>query len=372
MSSLADVLKPIRHLIRTACCVLLDFLRLVVLACRTRRAVEAENLFLRKQLALFQERKAKPHRADDSTRWLMSFVSQWFEWRKALVVVKPETLIRWHRKGFRLFWRWKSRPVGRPHLPKDIQRLIRRMAAENPTWGEEHIANELKLKLGVRVSPRTVGKYLAQGPRRKPDPSQRWLTFVRNHAQAIVACDFFVVITARFRILYVFVVLELGRRRILHFNVTDHPSAEWTQQQLREVLPGDHPFHFLIHDRDCIFSRELDQAVTAMGVRVLRTPRQAPKANSACERLVGTIRRECLDFLIPLGQRHLKQTLNHWVRHYNHGRVHMSLGPGVPEPLYPSPPHAEYRHRLPRGQRVRRKAVLGGLHHEYWSEKVAA
>jgi putative transposase len=285
-------LKAFRHLIRTAFRVLLDFLRLVLMTCRSRSAVEAENLFLRKQLALFQERNNNARRADDSTRWLLSFLSRWFDWRNALIVVQPETLIRWHRKGFRRFWRWKSRPVGRPRLPKDIQALIRQMARENPTWGEGHIANELKLKLGIRVSPRTVGKYLAQGPRRMRDPGQRWLTFVRNHAQAMVACDFFVVVTARFRILYVFVLLELGRRRILHVNVTDHPSADWTQQQLREALPGDHPFRFLIHDRDSIFSQELDQGVADLGVRVLRTPRRAPQANAVCERLVGTIRRE--------------------------------------------------------------------------------
>jgi homeodomain-containing protein len=195
MCLLLDWLKASRHLVRTAHRVLWDSLRLVARTCRSRSAVEAENLFLRKQLALFQERNLRPHRADDSTRWLMSFLSQWFDWRNALVVVKPETLIRWHRKGFRLFWRWKSRPVGRPRLPKDIQALIRQMAAENPTWGQEHIANELKLKLGIRVSPRTVGKYLREWPRREPDPSQRWLTFVRNHAQAMVACDFFVVVT---------------------------------------------------------------------------------------------------------------------------------------------------------------------------------
>jgi putative transposase len=204
MCLLDDWLKAFRRLIRTGFRVLLDFLELVALTCRSRSAVEAENLFLRKQLALFQERKSKPRRADDSTRWLMSFLSRWFDWRNALLVVKPETLIRWHRKGFRLFWRWKSRPVGRPCLPKDLQALIRQMAAENSTWGEERIANELKLKLGIRVSPRTVGKYLARCSSRIPDPSQRWLTFVRNHAQAIVACDFLVVVTARFRILYVF------------------------------------------------------------------------------------------------------------------------------------------------------------------------
>jgi len=165
---------------------------------RSHKSVAAESLFLRKQLALFQERKVKPHRATDSTRWLMAVLSRLFDWRNALVVVKPDTFIRWHRKGFRLFWRWKSRPVGRPRLPQDLQELIRKMAAENPTWGEERIANELKLKLGIRVSPRAVGKYVAGGgcPGRKPDPSQRWLTFVHNHAQAIVASDFLVVVTA--------------------------------------------------------------------------------------------------------------------------------------------------------------------------------
>ena len=365
MDPFVDCLKAFRHLIRTSRRVLLDLLKLIGGMCRSRRAVEAENLFLRKQLALFQERKTKARRADDSTRWMMSFLSQWFDWRNALILVKPETLIRWHRKGFRLFWRWKSRTTGRPRLPKDLLALILQMARENPTWGQEHIANELKLKLGIRVSPRTVGKYLAQQPRRKPDPSQRWLTFVRNHAQSIVACDFFVVVTARFRILYVFVLMELSRRRILHYNVTDHPSADWTLQQLREALPDDHPYQFLIHDRDSIFSKELDKAVAAMGVRVLRTPLRSPQANARCERVVGTIRRECLDFLIPLGQRHLKHLLNRWVLHYNHGRVHMSLGPGIPAPIAPSPPHSEHRHRFPPGHRMRRKAVLGGLHHEY-------
>ena len=191
-------LKASRHLIRTSRHVFLDLLRLIAGMYRSRRAVEAENLFLRKQLALFQERKTKSRRADDSTRWLMSFLSQQFDWRDALVVVTPETLIRWPRKGFRLFWQWKSRPTGRLCLPKNLQALILQIAKENPTWGQEHIANELKLKRGIRVSPRTVGKYLAQCPHRNPDPSQRWLTFVRNHAQAMVACDFFVVVTARF------------------------------------------------------------------------------------------------------------------------------------------------------------------------------
>jgi transposase InsO family protein len=212
-----------------------------------------------------------------------------------------------------------------------------------------------------------VQKYLAS-----PDPSQRWLTFVHNHAQAIVACDFFVVFTARFRILYVLVIMELGRRQILHHNVTAHPSAEWTLQQFREALTEEHPYRFLIHDRDSIFSQDLDKAVTAMGVRILKTPVRAPKANAVCERLVGTIRRECLDFLIPFGERHLKQLMTHWAAHYNHARVHTSLGPGVPDSIRPSPPTSGHRHRIPAGHLLRSKAVLGGLHHEYWLEKMAA
>ena len=288
----------------------LDSLSLLTLAFRSRSAVEAENLFLRKQLALFQERKTKPRRADDSTRWLMSFVSRWFDWRNALVVVKPETLIRWHRKGFRLFWRWKVPPDGTASSAERSPSVDPSNGLREPDLGRETHRQRVETEAGIRVSPRTVGKYRAQGPRRQPDPGHRWLTFVRNHAQAIVACDFFVVVTVRFRILYVFVLMELGRRRILHVNVTYHPSAEWTQQQLREALPGDHLFRFLIHDRDSIFSQELGKAVADMGVLILRTPFRAPQANAQCERLIGTIRRECLDFLIPLGQRHLKNILN--------------------------------------------------------------
>jgi hypothetical protein len=222
MSPFSIWLKAFRHCVRTAHGVVVDLIALLRVATKSRSALVAEILFLRKQLALFQERDVRPHRAEDSARWLMAHLSRLFDWRSALVVVKPDTLIRWHRKGFRLFWRWKSKSAGRPALPKNLQELIRKMAAENPTWGEEHIANELKLKLGVRVSPRTVRKYLANYRGRTPDPSQGWLTFVHNHAQAIVACDFFVVFTAHFRILYVMVIMELGRRQILHQNVTAH------------------------------------------------------------------------------------------------------------------------------------------------------
>jgi transposase InsO family protein len=350
-----------------------DLVRLALLAAHSRRALAAENLFLRKQLALFQERKVKPRRANDATRWSMATLGRMFQSRNALVSVKPDTLIRWQRKGFRLFWRWKSKPSGRPRLPQHLRELIRQMAADNVTWGEERIANELKLKLGIRVSPRTVGKYLRNGrPARTPDPKQRWLTFIHNHAKVIVACDFFVVVTASFRTLYVFVIMELETRRILHQNVTAHPTAEWTLQQFREVLPEEHPYRFVIHDRDSIFSKDLDRGVKAMGVRVLRTPVRAPKANAVCERLGGSLRRECLDFLIPLTERHLKMTVKEWRIHYNRGRPHSSLGPGVPESNRDPIPASCHRHRLPAGYGIAKTSVLGGLHHEYHLVKEAA
>ena len=175
------LIRTVAHCFRTISSVVADLVRLAFLATHSRRALAAENLFLRKQLALFQARKVKPRRANDSTRWVMGTISRMFPWRGALVNVKADTLIRWHRKGFRLLWRWKSDPPGRPCLSKNLRQLIRQIAAENVTWGQERIANELQLKLGIRVSPRTVEKYLnVGGPVRTPDPKQRWLTFVRT------------------------------------------------------------------------------------------------------------------------------------------------------------------------------------------------
>ncbi len=348
---------------------LLTFLRLFVLS---RTALIAENLFLRRQLALFQERKVRPRTASATVRLAMVALARFFDWDDALVVVKPETFIKWHRSAFRMFWRWKSRKTGRPKLPKNLKELVREMARDNPTWGEERIANEFSLKLGIRVSPRTVRKYLEEDRPRGGSRDQRWATFVRNHAKAIVACDFLVSVTATFQILYVFVAMEIGSRRILHFNVTEHPTAEWTTQQFREILADPHPYKFVVHDRDCIFSSSLDRELKDFGVRPIRTPVRAPKANAYCERLIGTIRRECLDYLIPINERHLRVLLKEFVCHYNRGRPHSSLGPGIPEPIQASVPAGVHRHKLPAGYRVASKPVLGGLHHEYRLEKEAA
>ena len=248
------------------------------------------------------------------------------------------------------------------------------MARDNPTWGEERIAAELLLKLGLRVSPRTVRRYMARGTGgRGPGAArQRWATFMQNHAQALVACDFSVVVTATFRILYVFVAMEVGSRRLLHVNVTSHPTAAWTVQQFREILAVPHGYRFVLHDRDGVYSPWPDAAVTAMGLRVLRTPVQAPTANAHCERLLGSLRGECLDFLILLTETHLRRILREWATHYNRGRPHASLGPSLPKPPAGLPVSMIVGHRLPSGCRAVARPILGGLPHEYSLEKVTA
>src|SRR5215831_12671110 len=240
------------HSIRTIFAVFLDALTFIKLCFRPTTTVAAENLFLRKQLGLFIERKAKPRRATDAMRFTLVRLSRWFDWQTALIVVKPDTLIRWHRKGFRLFWKLKSRPRGRPPVPANVQKLIKEIALNNPTWGEERIADELLRKIGIRISPRTVRRYMPKPPQRPVDPRQRRMTFVRNHAKGIIACDFLVVVTATFQLTYVFLIMEIGTRRLLHFNVTRQPTADWTLQQFQECVTGDEGYRFVIHDRDSI------------------------------------------------------------------------------------------------------------------------
>jgi transposase InsO family protein len=362
-----------------SCCELLliifrllwDSLRLIGASLQPRCRLAAENLFLPKQLALYLERQVKPRRAKAATRLTLVLLYKLFVWREVLTVVKPETFTRWHRQGFRLFWRWKSKPRGRPRVPAELRKLIAEMAADNATWGEERIAAELLLKLGIRISPCTVRRDLPpdQGPRRGAS-SQRWMTFVRNHARGILCCDFFGTATASFRLLYAFVVMEVGTRRIAHFNVTAHPTADWTLQQFREVVTAEQPYRFVIHDRDRIYSSEFDSALKAMDLSVLKTPFRAPQANAFCERLVGTFRRECLDYLIPLHERHLWGILKEWVAHYNRGRPHSGPGPGIPEPGGAA--KRVSGHAIPSDQRVLAEPILRGLHHEYRLERVAA
>ena len=353
-------------LLRIVLRLLADLAGLIVLSVRPRRAIEAENLVLRRQLALFKERGVQPRRIDAATRASLALLSRWCDWRSCLVVVRPETVVRWHRAGWRLLWRYKSRP-GRPPIPLELRQLIRRMATENPLWGEERIANELLLKLGLRVSPRTVRKYMPKRPPGRARSDQRWSTFLRNHARAIVACDFFMAVTATFRLFYVLVLIEHGSRRLVHFNITQHPTAAWTLQQLREAIGCGDTYRYLLHDRDSVFATSLDKSIRNLGLTVLKSPPHSPKANAICERVIGTIRRECLDWLIPVSEGHLRWILKSWVEHCNRGRPHSSLGPSVPDPPkgLVLMRNSESRHQLAAGVLVRAQSVLSGLHHEY-------
>jgi putative transposase len=371
-SPISRYYSPTR-MIRTALLLVRDLLHFVGLIGSSHASLAAENLFLRKQLAFYVERKVKPRRLNDAARIALVMLARCIDWRTVLVVVRPETLLRWHHQGFRLFWRWKSRRPGQPRIPSCLQELIADMARANQTWGEERIAAELLLKLGIAVSARTVSRYMRRPVPSRPHSSpQSWSAFVRNHATEILACDFFLVVTARFRFVYVFLVLEISSRRILHWNVTEQPTAEWTAQQFRSVRTGDEPHRFVMHDRDPVFSSAVDNVLRSMNLRVLKTPPQVPQANAFCERLIGTTRRECLDQLIPLNEQHLRKILAEWVPHYNRGRPHASLGPGIPEPSAPTVVVRSAGHQLPHGHRVAARPILGGLHHEYRLEPVAA
>jgi transposase InsO family protein len=338
-----------------------DLASLISSALRSRAQLAAENLFLKKQLALYLERQAKPRRADDATRMALVALSRFVDWRRLLTIVKPETLLRWHRKGFRLFWRWKSRRRGRPAIPAELRALIATMAAANRTSGEERIAAELLVKLGIRVSPRTVRRYMPSRPPRAGRGTQAWSTFVRNHAHAVLASDFFCGCDGHLRVLGVrgprsrhatHRALERdgasdsGVDRTTVSMVAGRPDAPIRDPRSRHDLPGTGR-----------------PTLEAMGLVVLKTPVRVPQANAFCERLIGTMRRECLDFVIALSERHLRAVLHVWVAHYNRGCPHASLGPGIPESCDIAP--LLTGHRLPDGQSVTATPILEGLHHEY-------
>src|SRR6266699_3894180 len=265
---------------------------------RDRSRLALENLALRQQLAVLRHQSPRPRlRRADRVFWV-NLARVWDQWRSALILVRPETVLRWHRQGFRYFWRWKSR--GRPCVSLELTRLIRRMSQENPLWGAPRIRSELLL-LGYEVAETTVAKYMTRRGRRPP--SQTWRTFLRNHLRATAACDFFVLPTATFRLLFCFVILSHDRRRILHFNVTVHPTAAWATQQIREAFPGDgtEP-RYLLRDRDGAYGEAFRRVVRAIGIREILTAPQSPWQNPYAERVIGSIRRECLDHLIVLSE----------------------------------------------------------------------
>jgi putative transposase len=317
------------------------------------------ELALRQQLAAYSQKKVRPRITPlDRAFWIALF-RFWPRWKRAIVIVKPDTVVRWHRKGFRLYWRWISKPgPGRPPISLEVRALIKRLALENG-WGARKIHAELS-KLGFTMSLATVSRYI---PKRPPDrgKQQRWMTFLRNHRDGIAAMDFFVVPTITFRLLYVWFVIDHDRRRIIHVNVTHHPTSKWVVQQLRESFPNDLAPNYLVFDNDTIFSREVSASIESFGITPKKTAFRSPWQNGTAERWVGSCKRELIDHLIVLNQEHLRRLLRDYVRYYNSDRVHTCLQDS-PEgrTAEPRPSSAAKVVGLPR---------VGGLHHRYvWKE----
>ena len=332
-------------------------LRTLFSALKSRRALVLENLALRHQLDVLQ-RNAKRQRLTNWDRTLWVILSRlWPDWRTPLTVVQPDTVVRWHRRGFRLYWRWKSRPrwPGRRKVPKEIRDLIRTMSRDNPLWGAPRIHGEL-LKLGIDLSQATVPKYMVR--HRKP-PSQSWRTFLKNHVHDIISVDFFTVPTATFRVLFVFLVLSNERRRIVHFNVTDSPSAVWIAQQIVEAFPWDTAPRYMIRDRDGKYGDEFNRRVESLGIKQVLISTRSPWQNPYVERVIGSIRRECLDHVIVFSERHLRRILRDYFGYYHRSRTHLGLEKDCPEPRAVAVPDLGP---------IQSEPIVGGLHHRYFRQ----
>ena len=317
---------------------------------KSKSRLEAENAALRHQLMVMQRKLRGRPQLTNGDRWFFIQLYRWFpSILNTMTIIQPETLVRWHRAGFRRYWRWKSRAVGgRPQIDADLRALIRRMSIENRLWGAPHIHGEL-LKLGFELAQSSVAKYMVKRP-----PSQGWRTFLRNHAPDIAAMDLFVVPTIGFNLLYAFVIVRLDRRDIVWINVTANPTAEWIARQITEAFPWAEAPRYLIRDRDCVYGPIVRRRLRAMGIRDKPIAPGSPWQNGFAERLIGSIRRECVDHMIVLGEAHLRRVLTKYAAYYNELRTHWSLNKDAPI------------HRpIVRHGGIRSHPVLGGLHHQY-------
>jgi putative transposase len=321
---------------------------------RTQRALVLENLALRHQLAVLHRTAPRPRlRPSDRLFWVL-LARLWHGWAEAVLLVKPETVIRWHRTGFKLFWTWKSRRhgPGRPAVAPEVRALIRRMSEANPLWGAPRIHGELR-KVGLEISQATVSKYLAS---RRTPPAQTWRTFLANHIGSLVSVDFFTVPTVLFKVLFVFVVLAHDRRRVVHVNVTDAPTAQWTAQQLVEAFPWDTAPRYLLRDRDAVYGAVFSSRVQALGILEVKTAPRSPWQNPYVERLIGTLRRDCLDHVVVLNDTHLRRLLHAYFVYYHGTRTHLSLDKDAPQPRPVERPNLG---------RIVETPLVGGLHHRY-------
>jgi transposase InsO family protein len=319
---------------------------------RSKSRLEAENAALRHQLAVLRRKVRGRLEFTNGDRWFFVQLYRWFpSVLKAIAIIRPETLVRWHRAGFRRYWRWKSRSSGgRPQIDGGLRALIRQMSADNPLWGAPRIHGEL-LKLGFEVAQSSVAKYMVKrcGP-----PSQGWLTFLRNNSPEIAAMDLFVVPTIGFDLLYAFIIVRLDRRDLVWINVTANPTAEWLARQLTEAFPWDEAPRYLIRDRDQAYGAAVTRRLRAMGIRDKPIAAGSPWQNGFAERLIGSIRRECADHLIALGERHLRRILQSYAHYYNQSRTHRSLNKDTP-----------VHRRIESVGAIISRPILGGLHHRY-------
>ena len=319
---------------------------------KSKSRLEAENAALRYQLIVLRRKVGGRVRLTNGDRLFFIQLYRWFpSVLKVITVIRPETLVRWHRAGFRRYWRWKSRPFGgRPQISAELRALIRRMSIENPLWGAPRIHGEL-LKLGFEVAQSSVAKYMVK---RGGPPGQGWRTFLRNHAPDIAAMDLFVVPTIGFSLLYAFIIIRLDRRDLVWINVTTNPTAEWIARQLTEAFPWNEAPLYLIRDRDRIYGTIVTRRLRTMGIRDKPIAPASPWQNGFAERLIGSIRRECLDHFVVLGEVHLCRILRAYARYYNAIRTHRSLDKDAP-----------VSRPVQRTGNINSHAILGGLHHHY-------
>jgi transposase InsO family protein len=319
---------------------------------KSKSRLEAENAALRHQLAVLRRKVRGRVEFTNGDRWFFVQLYRWFpSILQAIAIIRPETLVRWHRAGFRRYWRWKSRsPGGRPQIDADLRALIRQMSMDNPLWGAPRIHGEL-LKLGFEVAQSSVAKYMIK---RSGPSAQGWSTFLHNHAPNIAAMDLFVVPTIGFNLLYVLVIVRLGRRELVWINVTTNPTAEWLARQITEAFPWNEAPRYLIRDRDHAYGAAVTRRLRAMGIRDKPIAPGSPWQNGFAERLIGSIRRECADHVIAVGEGHLRRILRSYAPYYNQSRTHRSLNKDAPI------------HRLTESVgTIVSRPILGGLHHQY-------